>query len=92
MKSGRHGTDTSEPEVVNISSHGFWLFVSGKEYFLDYDRFPWFRNATVAQISKVESAFGRIFRWPELDVDLDTERIEHPEKFPLAAKNANADP
>jgi hypothetical protein len=23
--------------------------------------------------------------WPELDVDLDLERIEHPEKFPLVA-------
>jgi hypothetical protein len=26
------------------------------------------------------------FYWPELDVDLDLERVEHPEKFPLVAK------
>lgn len=83
MKLKKLGKDTSTPEITHISSHGFWLFAGGKEYFLDYDHFPWFRNATVAQITTFECHFRRIFTWPDLNVDLDLERIEHPENFPL---------
>jgi len=75
-----------EAEVVSISPHGFWLLVGETKYFLDYDHFPWFRNATVSQIAKVEINLGRIFRWPDLDVDLDLERIRDPERFPLVAR------
>ncbi len=35
----------SEVEVTNISRHGFWLLVRGKELFLPYKDFPWFQNA-----------------------------------------------
>jgi hypothetical protein len=34
----------------------------------------------------VEFSHGRHLYWPDLDVDLDLERIEHPEKFPLVAR------
>ncbi len=83
MKLEKLGSDTSAPEITHISSHGFWLFAGGKEYFLDYAHFPWFRHATVAQISDFECHHNRIFTWPDLEVDLDLERIEHPERFPL---------
>ena len=29
---------------------------------------------------------AQFWRWPELDVDLDLDRIAHPEKYPLIAK------
>lgn len=86
MKSGTHGSDISAVEVLNISPHGFWLLAGQSEYFLDYDHFPWFRNATVSQISNVEAYFGRVFRWPDIDVDLDIDRITKPENYPLVAK------
>jgi len=86
MKSGTHGTDISDVEVLNISPHGFWLLAGQSEYFLDYDHFPWFRDATVSQISNVQADFGRIFRWPDLDVDLDVDRISKPDDYPLVAK------
>ncbi|MGF1677819.1 MAG: DUF2442 domain-containing protein [Candidatus Methylacidiphilales bacterium] len=93
MKLEKLGSVTSAPQISHISSHGFWLFVGGKEYFLDFDHFPWFRNATVAQISKLECQFGRIFTWPDLNVDLDLERIEQPDKFPLVDRiNAEQGP
>lgn len=72
-------------EVVNISSHGFWIFDerSGQEFFLPYAKFPWFAGATVAQISNVERQGVTVLHWPDLDVDLDLERIRFPERFPL---------
>jgi hypothetical protein len=36
------GPATSEAEVTNISAHGFWLLVDGRELFLPFDEFPWF--------------------------------------------------
>ena len=86
MKSANVGSDTSAPEVLNVSPHGFWLLVAGREHFLAFDDFPWFRTATLQQLFRVELHHGEHLYWPELDVDLDLERITRPEKFPLVAK------
>jgi hypothetical protein len=86
MKSETIGADTSKVEVLNVSPHGFWLFVAGRELFLSFDDFPWFRMASLGQLFNVELNHGEHLYWPELDVDLDLDRIEHPEKYPLVAK------
>jgi hypothetical protein len=86
MKSENIGTGISAVEVLNVSPHGFWLLVAGKEYFLSVEDFPWFGSATLKQLFQIELHHGDHLYWPELDVDLDLERIEHPEKFPLVAK------
>jgi hypothetical protein len=83
MKSEIIGASTSEAEVLNVSPHGFWLAVRGTEYFLDFENFPWFRDATIRQISAVELLHEHHLHWPDLDIDLDLDRIRHPEKFPL---------
>ena len=83
MKSLRHGGTTSEIEVTNISSHGFWLWLSGRELFVSFSEFPWFRDASVAQITGVEWPSPGHLYWPALDVDLAVRSIEHPEEFPL---------
>ena len=54
MKSEQRGRDTSEIEVTNISAHGFWLLVDGRELFLPFDSFPWFKAAPVGAMLKVE--------------------------------------
>jgi hypothetical protein len=54
MKSSTRGADTSQIEVSNIDQFGLWVLIQNKEYFLPYDDLPWFRNATVDQILKVE--------------------------------------
>lgn len=80
-----HGKSISEVDVSNISQHGIWLFAHGKELFLSYADFPWFRDQTVKAILNVEEqSFGH-FYWPDLDVDLTEEIIEHPERFPLVS-------
>ncbi len=83
MKSSKPGADTSQIEVSNIDQFGLWVLVQEKEYFLPYDDFPWFRNATVAQILNVELLHQDHLYWPTLDVDLCVDSLAEPEKFPL---------
>jgi hypothetical protein len=83
MKSEIIGAGTSEAEVLNISPHGFWLAVAGTEYFLDFAHFPWFQDTTIRQISAVKLLHQEHLYWPDLDVDLDLDRIRHPDKYPL---------
>ncbi len=86
MKSSKRGKNTLKPEITNISEHGFWIFFKEKEYFLPFDQFPWFKNATVKQISDVRLWHDQHLHWPGLDVDLSFNIIEHPEKYKLIAK------
>jgi hypothetical protein len=81
------GKNTLAAEVTNISRHGIWLLTRDKELFLPFDEFPWFKDAPVGKILNVEEPSPDHFYWPELDVDLGIESIEHPERFPLKAKN-----
>lgn len=48
------GTATFTVEVTNISHHGFWLLLDGRELFLSFEEFPWFREASVKAILRVE--------------------------------------
>ena len=87
MSSLAHGNNTLAVEVTNVSAHGLWLFVHDKELFMSYEDFPWFKNQTIESIFNVEEQGTNHFYWPDIDVDLTLESIEHPERFPLKAKN-----
>ena len=86
MSSSTHGLSTSAVEVTHISSHGVWLLANGRELFLPYDEFPWFKDAPVGEILNVEQPSTGHFFWPDLDVDLSESSIEHPEKYPSRAR------
>ena len=88
MNSLAPGNNTSQVEVTNISSHGVWLLAHDKELFMSYQDFPWFKNQTIESIINVEEQSANHFYWPDIDVDLTVESIEHPERFPLKAKHA----
>ncbi len=85
-KSTAHGKRTSAVEVLNISSFGVWILVEDKEYFANYDEFPWFQNAKVSEILNVKMPHSGHLYWPSLDIDLAVESLEAPQKFPLIAK------
>lgn len=80
------GAATSEAEVTNISRHGFWLLLDGRELFMSFEEFPWFERASVAAIVRVKRPQRGHLHWPELDVDLSVDSIEHPERYPLMDK------
>lgn len=73
-------------EVLNISTHGIWLYVCGKEYFLAHEDHPWFRNAQLNAVLNVELLHKTHLYWPDLDVDLNIDCLEHPENYPLVSK------
>jgi len=86
MKSEALGKSTSAAEVTNISQHGFRLLICGRELFVPFLEFPRFKNASVGSILNVELPHPQHLYWPDLDVDLSVESIEHPERFPLISK------
>ena len=81
-----HGIATSDAEVTNISRHGFWMLVDGRELFLPFEEFPWFKHATVEAVLRLERSAPGHLRWPDLDVDLALDSIDHPERYPLRSK------
>ena len=83
MKLKNHGKNTLDIEVVQISIHGIWLLVQGIEYFLPYEHFPWFKNATISKIQNVCLLGKKHLYWPALDVDLELESLADVEKYPL---------
>ena len=86
MRSAPPGPSTSPVEVTNVSPHGFWMFVGDRELFVPFKDFPWFRDATVREITNVELPSPHHLHWPDLDIDLAVESIEHPKKYPLTSQ------
>jgi hypothetical protein len=81
------GAATLEAEVTNISQHGVWLLVDDMELFLPFEGFPWFKQAPVAAILRVQRPTPGHLHWPDLDVDLAVDSIEHPDRYPLKSKH-----
>ena len=83
------GTDTSQisAQITNIEYDGFWILTPDGEYFVAFEDYPDFRKATVAQIYNFRQLFDG-YHWPDLDVDLKIDNLEHPERYPLQARPA----
>lgn len=79
------GANHSAVEVTHISKDGFWLLLDGEELLLPFPDFPWFRQATIEQLTTVEWPSADHLYWPMLDVDLSVESIRCPDKFPLVS-------
>lgn len=77
---------TSKVELSNVSAHGMWLLVDDRELYLPFDEFPWFREATIGQLSRIERPSDDHLRWPDLDVDLSIDSIHHPNRHPLVSR------
>mgnify|MGYP001791863630 CR=1 FL=1 len=91
MKSEERGKRILVAEVTNVSGHGFWLMLGTEEKFVSFQTFPWFRDASIRQITDVEwPSVGHLY-WPELDIDLSVESLDYPERFPLVSKASIGD-
>jgi hypothetical protein len=86
MRSEMPGADTLAAEVSGVTRNGIWLLVCERELFMPFDEFPWFRGASLESVFNVELAHRGHLRWPELDIDLAVESIEHPERYPLVSQ------
>ncbi len=83
------GKNSLACEITNISAFGVWILVLNKEYFLDHKRFPWFKNSLVADVLKVKVVRDKYLRWESLDVDLDLDSLDNPDRYPLVARKSN---
>jgi hypothetical protein len=72
--------------VTHLSQYGICLLVDERDMFLSFDNFPWFKDASVSAVLNVQLPHSNHLHWPDLDIDLALESIEHPERFPLLSK------
>ena len=86
MKSAHRGRNTLDVEVTNVSSHGFWLLIGETERLVSVKAFPWFREASIAQLMNVKLPSPHHLYWPDLDVDLAVESLDHRERYPLVSQ------
>lgn len=80
------GTPTSEIEVTLTSRKGFWLLLDNEELFVPYSEFPWFKQATIEEVTTVERPGPNHLYWPLLDVDLSVDSVRDPSTFPLVSR------
>ena len=85
MKSVKHGKDISA-SVENITPFGIWLLARDKEYFLKYEDYPYFQDQPLRSIQNVQLLHGFHLYWPDLDVDLEIDVLEHPDQYPLRSR------
>jgi len=83
MKSKTPGTGISEAEVTHISLGGIWVLVDDNEYFLPFEKYPDFREATVGQIHNVRIVNGVELEWPDLQLNLSIETFDQPNHVPM---------
>lgn len=83
VRSPMHGKSTLKVEVREVSRHGVWIFFKGKEYFLDFEHYPWFQKAVRSEIKNVKLLYEKHLYWPDLDVDLELKSLQDPGNYPL---------
>ena len=87
MKSRTLGRSTSQVEVTNVSPHGFWLFVEEAELFVSFKDFPWFKDASIREITRVElPSSHHIWTGRSSHVHSAVELLTHPERYPLISQ------
>ena len=82
------GTVTLAAEVTHVSRHCFWLLLGDEELAVPFSQFPWFKQATIEQLSDVLRPTEDHLYWPQLDVDLSVQSIRDPASFPLVSQSA----
>mgnify|MGYP006289309617 CR=1 FL=1 len=90
MSSSEAGKSISRVEVTNISPHGIWMFIDDNEYFLPFEKFPWFKEGKIHEILEVQLLHGYHLYWPSLDVDLTIDRLENPDDYPLVYRSGES--
>ena len=85
MKLLKNGKNISA-SVENISPFGVWMFAKGREYFLNYQDYPYFEDKPIKSIQNVKLLHEIHLYWPDLEIDLEIDNLENPDKYPLKSK------
>ena len=80
----KNGTNTLINNcVTNITSLGFYILIENKEYFIFFNDYPEFRNANIDDIFKMKVLYPNQLRWDKLDIDIEIDALQNPDKFNL---------
>ena len=82
----KQNTKRTSVSVRSIMHDGIFLTVFDNDYYLSYNRLPWFKNAKISDIFHVEMMGDDAIRWDALDVDLEIDSLKYPERYPLVMK------
>jgi Protein of unknown function (DUF2442) len=84
------GPVTSAAEVTQVSRDGFWLLLDAEELLVPFEHFPWFKKATIEQLSDVQRPSPNRLYWPQLEAELSVESIRDAAAFPFVPKAAGS--
>lgn len=85
-KNLKKNTDNTSVKVNSINSDGLFINAFGKDYFLSFNRLPWFKNAKVSDVLNVTTLGKSAISWETLDVDIEIDSLNYPERYPLVIK------
>ena len=75
------GTIMSSPELLTVDPLGITIRFNAVEYRLPYAGFPWFEYCPITELKNITGDRWGVY-WPDADIDLSIESLEHPEKHP----------
>ena len=94
----KNNSASTSASVLMINAQGIMLSVLGHDYFLSYNRIPWMQDAPmwmqdapIRSVLNVQMSGPEAIEWPDLDVDLEIESLQHPERYPLVIKRNQMD-
>ena len=87
MKSVLREQNAPDVGVKNVSQHGFRIFIGDREFFASFAEFPWFEHASIRELTTVELPSPHHLYWPELDIDLTVDSLDHPDRYPLVSRS-----
>ncbi|NNE70352.1 MAG: DUF2442 domain-containing protein [Rhodothermales bacterium] len=82
------GGGTFSAEVTRVDEKGIALRLGEEpacEFFLPYDRYPWFRYGSEQDVRAVERWSESHLHWEALQVDLHLDALRRPERYPLTS-------
>ncbi|MBM3405537.1 MAG: DUF2442 domain-containing protein [Bacteroidetes bacterium] len=83
MNLSKNGINTSISSVTSIEELGFWVLIEDQEYFIPFDDYPAFLNATIDEIFDVTMVGPSQLSWGKLDIDIELDALMEPHRFPL---------
>lgn len=77
MNVSKNGTNALNAEVLALHADSMIVDYCGKEYRIDFARFPYFRSCFVSELYHVKASAAGL-HWPDADIDLELEYLENP--------------
>ena len=87
----RNNSDNTLVNVLMINAQGIMISVLGHDYFLSYNRIPWMQDAPIRSVLNVRMSGSEAIEWPDLDVGLEIDSLQHPERYPLVIRRNQLD-